>query len=216
MSLDAVAIPAASRRNSAQLVQQPPSSGNISRRASSIKRRASCDRRRASEQAEDNNGMRFDYIRVLGQGAFSNVWLAHDVQWQQKVAVKQLRRRNSGDPSTSHLDPLEQQLAEFAIANPLVHPNIVRMYDCLITPLDVLIVQEFVTGGDLFDLVSAYGQHGTPIDVVHSVIRGVVAALEFLRTRGIVHRDLKPENIVIGPENTGKLCDFGLCRRCHL
>lgn len=41
----------------------------------------------------------------------------------------------------------------------------------------------------------------------------IADALAYLHHRGVVHRDLKAGNCLVSPDNTIRICDFGLARR---
>eukprot|EP00198_Chlamydomonas_reinhardtii_P002274 XP_001691610.1 WNK protein kinase [Chlamydomonas reinhardtii] len=75
----------------------------------------------------------------------------------------------------------------------LAHGNVIGLYGAFQVDSQVVMVQEFADGGDLFTLL-------------HSL---TFAAL-WLGVVGILHRDLKPENILFTRNMTFKLCDFGL------
>ena len=39
----------------------------------------------------------------------------------------------------------------------LKHPNIIKMYEVLDTPSHIFVIMEYVSGGELFDLISNEG-----------------------------------------------------------
>jgi len=71
----------------------------------------------------------------------------------------------------------------------------------------IVLVEEYVSGGDLLDLV----QEGRiPIDTVRKYFRQMLLGTQFLHRAGIAHRDIKLENILVDRENgVCKLADFG-------
>ena len=82
---------------------------------------------------------------------------------------------------------------------------------------------EYVPGGDLHDLLLAYGgeeDQGLPAPLALEVMQDIVEPLAYTHQRGLVHRDLKPANILvrsrsrdlsqIGGHNSIKLTDFGI------
>jgi len=71
-------------------------------------------------------------------------------------------------------------------------------------------VQELATGGDLFDKIKSSGPFAEAD--AKSCFRQVVEGAFWLHSHGICHLDLSPENILLFPENTYKICDFGLAR----
>ena len=43
------------------------------------------------------------------------------------------------------------------------HPNIIRLYEVLDTVQDIFVVMEYVTGGELFDLIASRGKLPEPL-----------------------------------------------------
>lgn len=70
------------------------------------------------------------------------------------------------------------------------------------------IVQEFVSGKDLFD---GY-QESTSIDDYYKKIWQIAAGIADIHKAKIIHRDIKPNNIKVDAEGVIKIFDFGLAR----
>ena len=144
--------------------------------------------------------------RVLGQGGFGIVYLAHDEQLDRSVAVKV--------PHARHLASSEAgaaYLAEARLVAGLDHPNIVPVYDVgSDSQYPCFIVSKFVPG----DSLSVTLQRGIPAwaDSCRIVAR-VAEALHFAHKQGIVHRDIKPANILLDAQGVPHLLDFGIALR---
>jgi hypothetical protein len=150
-------------------------------------------------------GGRFKFERLLGAGTFARVWSAQDSKLARPVAVKHvLNTLKDGKQGPE----FQRQLQEYILTKELVHDNIVRTLDCVISISDMLIIQEFAAGGDCFDLIVP--DVGAPIPAAFRVLNQLVSALDYLTKVGIVHRDIKPENIVRDADGNIKLCDFGM------
>src|SRR4051812_48187322 len=67
---------------------------------------------------------RYRVERLLGEGGFGRVYLAHDDELHRPVAVKVPHRHR-----VSHPDDIEAYLAEARVLALLDHPNIVPVYD---------------------------------------------------------------------------------------
>ena len=76
------------------------------------------------------------------------------------------------------------------------HPNIVNIHEFYQEPTRYCIVQELITGGELFEQLTKKGYHFSEKDAA-LVIKTILGAMNYCHQKGIVHRDLKPENILL-------------------
>lgn len=151
--------------------------------------------------------MRYESIRILGEGGYGRVFLARDRELGRQVALKVLEA-SFEDPS--HLDRFRR---EARVTSELQHPNIVQVYDFGDVDGDrSFIAYQFVEGRDL----SSFLEAGDRISLAHITTWGakISDALQCAHDAGVVHRDLKPANVLIR-EGDGEplLCDFGVARR---
>ncbi|KIW27369.1 hypothetical protein, variant [Cladophialophora immunda] len=104
---------------------------------------------------------------------------------------------------------------EVEILASISHPNIVSIEKVYITDNTIYIMQDLVTGGDLFSYIEL--KNGKLLEVEAAVIvRQIVVALGFLHGKNIVHRDIKPDNVLMTSLAAGcrvVLTDFGAARR---
>ncbi|CAE6404422.1 unnamed protein product [Rhizoctonia solani] len=92
----------------------------------------------------------------------------------------------------------------------LEHPHIVKIYEVINTPTDIIMVIEFA-GAELFDTLAKHGR--LPEETARSIFQQLVSAVAHSHKCKVIHRDLKPENILIdwsGPIPDVKVIDFGL------
>jgi serine/threonine-protein kinase len=101
-----------------------------------------------------------------------------------------------------------QQEAQF-VGN-LVHRNITLVFDYGDEDGVPYIVQEFLTGFDLDQLVKAGAL--TDSRTIVAILLQVCEGLEFAHHRGIIHRDIKPSNIRVLEDGTVKILDFGIAK----
>src|SRR5215210_6991902 len=88
---------------------------------------------------------RYRIEKVLGQGGFGLVYLAHDGQLQRPVAIKVPHRKLVDRPETA-----EAYLTEARTVANLDHPNIVPVHDVGSTDdCPVFIVSKYIDGTDL-------------------------------------------------------------------
>ncbi|MBI5488591.1 MAG: protein kinase [Deltaproteobacteria bacterium] len=154
---------------------------------------------------------KYKLLRLIGEGGMGSVHLAIDTVLERQVAVKILHSHLCRSPEMR-----ERFRNEAKTHGKLEHPNIVRVYDFVITEELLLIAMEFVPGGrNLGDLV-----HGRPVpqrtacDVLRQILRGVA----FAHAEGVVHRDVKPANILVAEERghiRPWLTDFGIAKALH-
>lgn len=139
-------------------------------------------------------------IRLLGKGAFADVYLGQHVYLNTKAAIKVLHGRLTSESMDSFLKEAQ------TIAR-LDHPHIVR-------------VLEFNIENDIPYLVMYYAQNGSlrqrhprgiplPPTTFLPYVRQVADALQFAHDNRLIHRDVKPPNMLLGSKNEVLLSDFG-------
>src|SRR3954452_17246063 len=145
---------------------------------------------------------------VIGRGAMSTVYSAHDERLNREVALKLLSAEYGLDFIFRARFEREYRLT--ALLN---HPNIVPVFDAGEWHDQLYIVQQLVDGPNLATVI----QHESPLTLARTVaIVGQVAdALDEAHQHRVVHRDVKPANILLdepGDNGTERvyLADFGL------
>ena len=98
-------------------------------------------------------------------------------------------------------------IREVKLMRLLDHPHIVKVYDVFETEEDVVVVMEYVSGGELFDFIVAHGKLKT--DEARKFFRQILSAIDYCHKNSITHRDLKPENLLMDESDNIKITDFG-------
>ncbi|KAH8813118.1 calcium/calmodulin-dependent protein kinase-like protein [Xylogone sp. PMI_703] len=153
---------------------------------------------------------RWQLLNKMGDGAFSNVYRARDLEGNAgEVAIKVVRKfEMNSSQGDAHLHPeFKKQpkvveraniLKEVQIMRQIDHENIIKLVDFLESRQYYYIILELAPGGELFHQIVRLTYFSE--DLSRHVITQVARALEYLHEeRGVVHRDIKPENILFVP-----------------
>jgi serine/threonine-protein kinase len=144
----------------------------------------------------------------LGSGGMATVFLGRDEVLDRPVAVKLL------DPLHGGTDIGDRFEREGRTAARLAHPNIVQVYDAGEAEFNgrqtSYIVMEYVSGGDLKQLIDETGR--LPGPELAGLCDEVCAGLAFAHEHGVIHRDIKPHNILLDEKGHAKVTDFGIAR----
>ncbi len=150
-------------------------------------------------------GGRYQIVEPLGQGGMAHVYRAVDQKTGSQVAVKMMRDDLLNDPEF-----VKRFEAEARAASSLNHPNVVRVIGFGQDDTRRYIVQEYVEGSSLKELIMSEGPIPWESAVPMAIQIGL--ALEHAHRNGIVHRDIKPHNILITRDRIAKVTDFGIAR----
>ncbi len=160
---------------------------------------------------------------ILGSGGFGITYLAHDVNLDCKVAIKEyfpgslvtrskdqaVRPQAAGLMGAVKLGR-QQFLDEARTLAMFHHTNIVRVRRFFQANQTAYMVLEYEEGESLLRWVFRRGKpdRSTLLHIVLPLLDG----LEAVHQAGFLHRDMKPSNIVVRPEGSPVLLDFGAAR----
>jgi eukaryotic-like serine/threonine-protein kinase len=149
---------------------------------------------------------RYRVERLLGEGGFGVVYLAHDDQLQRPVAIKVPHAHLLARDTDA-----EAYLAEARTVANLDHPNIVPVHDVGSTDkFPCFIVSKYIDGSDL---ATRLRQSRLSLNEVVELVATVAEALHHAHKQGLVHRDIKPSNILLDKGDKPFVADFGLTLR---
>ena len=140
--------------------------------------------------------------KVLGQGSFGVVRLAHHKITGHKVAIKTYEKSRMSAPGQ-----LKRCRQEIRLMEKLNHANAIRLFETFETHKRVHLVMEACTGGNLCSYVKSKKRlaEAEAVRIFHQLSMGI----EYLHNNRIVHRDVKLENVLFDSERNVKLVDFG-------
>ncbi|KAJ7819947.1 snf 1 [Mycena olivaceomarginata] len=154
------------------------------------------------EQFEPTQLGMYTVIDDIAEGTFGKVKMAIHTVTGHKVAMKFLSK------AIIHRDRMKARVRrEFEYMRLLRHPHIIKLYEVISTPTDIIFVLEYASG-ELFNYIVQHGR--LTEDVGRRFFQQIMAGIEYSHRLKIVHRDLKPENILLDEYLNVKIADFGL------
>jgi serine/threonine protein kinase len=144
---------------------------------------------------------RYELVRSIGSGGFSEVYLAHDLkQFNREVAVKQLF--GSSEDETLR----KQREREIKIHTHLSSKHVIPLFDSFVDEGSLYLVFE------LMDHSLARYTEPLEFNQVLEWARESLKGLRDIHACGVIHRDLKPSNIFIDKMGSLRIGDFGVAR----
>lgn len=148
---------------------------------------------------------RYQLIKLLGRGGFSEVWLAKDNWTHLQIAIK-VYAPGQG----MNQDGLQDFCGELASVYDLNHSNLLKP-------------QHVDTWENMPYLIMAYCPSGSCVKRVGKMteaelwklIHDVAAGLAYLHEKDVVHQDIKPDNILMDTEGNYLITDFGISTRAR-
>ncbi|CAJ1072386.1 myosin light chain kinase 3 isoform X3 [Xyrichtys novacula] len=152
-----------------------------------------------------NNFYTINWQEVLGGGRFGQVHKCVENSSGLTLAAKVIKAR-----SVKEKDVVKN---EIQVMNNLDHASLIQLYAAYESRNDIILVLEYVGGGELFDRIIDENYTLMELDAV-VFIRQICEGLQHMHKMYILHLDLKPENILCVNRVTNKIkiIDFGLAR----
>ncbi|KAL4566493.1 hypothetical protein LXL04_030609 [Taraxacum kok-saghyz] len=176
----------------------------------------------------------FEKLEKIGQGTYSSVFRARDLEAGKIVALKKVRFDNFEPESVRFM------AREITILRRLNHPNIIKL-DGIITSqssCNIYLVFEYMDH-DISGLLSRRDVNFTESQVrkvriftiiqnrskikhnfdekqIKCYMKQLLSGLKHCHSRGIMHRDIKGANLLVNNEGIIKIGDFGLANFCNV
>lgn len=150
----------------------------------------------------------FEKIKIIGRGAFGEVWLVKDKSDQHIYAMKILRKRVL-IRKNQILNTIVEK--DFLVQND--NPWSVKLYFSFQDKQNLYLVMEFLPGGDLMNLLMA--RNVLTETETRFLIAEAVMAINNVHKQGFIHRDIKPDNLLLTKDGHVRLTDFGLSTKIN-
>lgn len=170
-------------------------------------------------------GEKYKYIRELGGGTFSNVYLILHTHFDEEHALKIMdsediiKRLEKGniEESKQKFDKIKKRfINEAKMYKRINHTNVVKIHD-----VDVIVnekegidfpylIMDYIKGSTLKNVII----NEAPLEFNRALglAKDILRALGVIHQNNIVHRDLKPDNIMVDETGRAILIDFGLAK----
>ncbi|OMJ91761.1 hypothetical protein SteCoe_5662 [Stentor coeruleus] len=147
----------------------------------------------------------YTFIKTIGKGTFSEVYLTEYFPIGQKRALKSIKKL----PLTSSQLSEEYKVAEMQILRQLDHPNIIKCFEIFEDCDNFYLALEYCEGGSLMKKLkeNVVFTEKQAAEIIDQILSGVA----YIHQKNLIHRDLKLENILLqsNEELDVKIADFG-------
>ncbi|KAJ0010654.1 hypothetical protein Pint_33176 [Pistacia integerrima] len=146
----------------------------------------------------------FEKLDKIGQGTYSSVYRARDLETNKLVALKKVRFANMDPESVRFM------AREIIILRRLDHPNVMKLEGLITSRVSgsLYLIFEYMEH-DLAGLAATPGVKFTE-EQIKCYMQQLLRGLEHCHSRGILHRDIKGSNLLIDYNGNLKIGDFGL------
>ncbi|XP_020599836.1 cyclin-dependent kinase F-3 isoform X2 [Phalaenopsis equestris] len=145
---------------------------------------------------------RYRILTEIGDGTCGNVYKALNLQYNEIVAVKKMKRKFYYWEECLNL-------REVKLLQRLNHPNIVKLKEIVKENYELFLIFEHMDC-NLYQNMRDRQSPFSELDI-RSLMSQVLQGLAYMHRNGYFHRDLKPENLLV-KDDIIKIADFGLSR----
>lgn len=160
--------------------------------------------RKADDVPDTGLDIGYKFVRMIGEGAMSKVYLAERVEDKMTVVLKVLDLTRVNEPKL-----IKRFIQEANLISELNSPFVVKIYDHGLTEEYGYIAMEFFSRGDLKQRAELGLNH--EIAVIYAT--HIAYGLEQIHSINVVHRDLKPANLMFRGDDSLALADFGISKK---
>ncbi|GMN54221.1 hypothetical protein TIFTF001_023352 [Ficus carica] len=151
----------------------------------------------------------FEKLEKIGQGTYSTVFRARDLETGRIVALKKVRFDNFEPESVRFM------AREITILRRLDHPNVIKLEGLITSRLScsLYLVFEYMEH-DITGLLSCPDVKFSESQI-KCYMKQLLSGIEHCHSRGVMHRDIKGSNLLVSNDGILKVADFGLANFCN-
>jgi serine/threonine protein kinase len=166
----------------------------------------------------------YEIRSMLGKGGFGITYLAHDLNLDRSVAIKEylpseFAVRDADDSvhpaaentADTYAWGLDRFIKEARILSRFEHPNIVRVNAVFEENNTGYMVMAYEQGRSLKDILTQ--QQTLDESTLLALLMPILDGLAQVHKQGFIHRDIKPDNIYVREDGSPVLLDFGSARQ---
>lgn len=145
-------------------------------------------------------------VRMISNGASTQVWEASDREGQKRFAVKMIR-----DPNKASKEEVASLKHEYEVAKSLNSPLVLKTFAHAVDKGTAYSVFELFSETSLRNLL----RMGMDVAgfMYPAAIQKSAEALYYLHTKEWIHRDIKPDNFLVAREGELKLIDYRIAEK---
>ncbi|KAK2113200.1 Myosin light chain kinase member 4 [Saguinus oedipus] len=140
-----------------------------------------------AKQAAVSNFYTVSKTEILGGGRFGQVHKCEEMATGLKLAAKIIKTRGMKDK--------EEVKNEISVMNQLDHANLIQLYDAFESKNDIVLVMEYVDGGELFDRIIDENYNLTELDTI-LFMKQICEGIRHMHQMYILHLDLKKSSLL--------------------
>lgn len=146
----------------------------------------------------------YKFIRMIGEGGMSKVYLAERESDMKSIVLKILELEKVQDS-----DLIKRFIQEAELISEINSPHVAHIYEHGFSNEFGFIAMEFYSRGDLQQKLETE----IPLTQALQYINHIALGLQAIHEMGVVHRDIKPANIMFRSDDSIAIGDFGISKR---
>lgn len=104
-----------------------------------------------------------------------------------------------------HASRVDEIYKEAQALKKLNHPNIVQLFHALLWKNFIVLIMEYVGGGELCQYIIQKGSNGLSECEARTFFNQLTEAVHYCHNKFVIHRDLKPENVLLTDLETKRI-----------